>query len=251
MQPQKTILIVDDDRGFREVCRSVLEIEGLSVVEANNGADALLWCLTETADVILLDLEMPVLDGWGFLQYRHRRARIREIPVVAITDQSDTTALHQGLRRLGVGRLVHKPVRREHLMNVIRELLTQPALSVIEPPEVTREDSPHRDPRLVFSILLRIRTPSSYAAGRLRDVSTGGLCAYLLRRLHSGMRISLSLPMLGRSVSLTGVVQWIEEESTTRGYHHGIRFTEKQEDLFPVLVYSHFRTHVYTINSPS
>jgi CheY-like chemotaxis protein len=251
VQTPKTILIVDDDRGFREVCRSVLEVEGLSVVEANNGADALLWCLREPADVILLDLEMPVLDGWGFLQYRRRQARIREIPVGAITGQSDTTALHQGLLRLGVDRLVHKPVRREHLMSVIRELLTPPALSVIEPPEATPEDSPHRDPRLVFSILLRVRTPSSYAAGRLRDVSTGGLCAYLLRRLSSGMRINSSLPMLGRSVSLSGVVQWVEEESTASGYHHGIQFTEKQEDLFPVHVYSYFRTHVYTTESPS
>lgn len=68
VQTQKTILIVDDDRGFREVCRTFLEIEGVSVVEADNGADALLWCLRETADVILLDLEMPVLDGWDFLQ---------------------------------------------------------------------------------------------------------------------------------------------------------------------------------------
>jgi CheY-like chemotaxis protein len=251
VQTQKTILIVDDDHGFREVCRSVLETEGLSVVEASHGADALLWCLRGTADVILLDLEMPVLDGWGFLQYRRRQARIREIRVVAITGQSDTTALHQRLRRLGVDRLVHKPVRREHLMSVIRELLTPPALSVIEPPVATPEDSPYRDPRLVFSIPLRARTPSGYAAGSLRDVSTGGLCAYLLRRLSSGMRIRLSLPMLGRSVSLTGVVQWVEEESTARGCHHGIQFTEKQEGLFPVLVYSHFRTHVDTTDSPS
>jgi len=221
------------------------------MAEANNGADALLWCLRETADAILLDLEMPVLDGWGFLQYRRRQARILEIPVVAITGQSDTTALHQGLRRLAVDKLVHKPVRRDDLMGAMREFLTQPALSVIEPPEATPEGSPHRDPRLVFSIPLRVRTPSSYAAGTLRDVSTGGLCAYLLRRLSSGMRIRLSLPMLGRSVSLTGVVRWVEEESTARGYHHGVQFTEKQEDLFPLLVYSYFRTHIDTTDSLS
>lgn len=173
------------------------------------------------------------------------------MPVVAITGQSDITALQRGLRRLAVDRLVHKPVRRDDLTRSIRELLAQPALSVLEPLEATREDSPHRDPRVVFSIPIRIRTPSSYAPGRLRDVSTGGLCVYLLRRLGSGVRISLRLPIVGRSVSLTGVVRWVEEVSTTRGYQHGIQFTERQEDLFPVLVYSFFQTHVETTDLPS
>ena len=251
MQTQKTVLIVDDDRAFREVCRTFLEIEGLSVVEADNGADALLWCLKETADIILLDLEVAVLDGWGFLQYRRRQARIREIPVVAITGQSDITALERGLRRLAVNSLVHKPVHRQDLIRSVRELLAQPALSVLEPPEVPREDGPDRDPRVVFSIPIRIRTPSSYAPGSLRDVSTGGLCIYLLRRLSFGMKISLSLPIVGRSVSLTGVVQWVEEESTGKGYQHGIQFTERQEDLFPVLVYSFFQTRAKTTDLSS
>ena len=251
MQTQKTILIVDDDRAFRGVCRAFLEIEGLSVVEADNGADALLWCLRETADIILLDLDVPVLDGWGFLHYRRRQVRIREIPVVAITAQSDVTALERGLRGLAVTSLVYKPVHRHDLIRSVRELLVQPAPSVLEPPEVTREDDPHRDPRVVFSIPIRIRTPSSYAPGSLRDVSTGGLCVYLFRRLSSGMKISLSLPIVGRSVSLTGIVQWVEEESAGKGYQHGIQFTERQEDLFPVLVYSFFQIRVKTTDLSS
>jgi two-component system chemotaxis response regulator CheY len=77
---QFTILIVDDDSLIREAYRNIFDLAGFSVAEASNGADALIWCLKETADIILLDLEMPVMDGWSLLAYRLRQPKIRETP---------------------------------------------------------------------------------------------------------------------------------------------------------------------------
>ena len=60
MKVQHAVLIVDDNRLIREVYRVLLKLEGFSVEEAGNGAEALMWCLRETVDIILLDLEMPI-----------------------------------------------------------------------------------------------------------------------------------------------------------------------------------------------
>ena len=60
------VLIVDDEPDIRATVSAMLEIEGYDVAEAANGADALQVFDELTPDVILLDMRMPVLDGWGF-----------------------------------------------------------------------------------------------------------------------------------------------------------------------------------------
>ena len=68
------VLIVEDDESIREMMRHVLEIEGYSVSIANNGKEAL-DSLNQDSDlpsIILLDLMMPVLDGWQFYRRSQR-----------------------------------------------------------------------------------------------------------------------------------------------------------------------------------
>ena len=67
-----TVLVVDDDDAIRDFLRSALEYEGYAVLAAGDGLDALTLCERYTADVILLDLMMPRLDGMAFLT-RYRR----------------------------------------------------------------------------------------------------------------------------------------------------------------------------------
>ncbi len=64
----KTCLVVDDSRVIRKVARRILEELGFEVAEAADGMEAMAWCRTEMPHVILLDWNMPVMDGLEFLR---------------------------------------------------------------------------------------------------------------------------------------------------------------------------------------
>ena len=64
----KTCLVVDDSRVIRKVARRILEELGFDVAEAGDGMEAMAWCRTAMPDVILLDWNMPLMDGLEFLR---------------------------------------------------------------------------------------------------------------------------------------------------------------------------------------
>ena len=80
-----TALIVDDDSASRDMLRRLLEGDGWSVSEAENGRVALQQISEQRPGVILLDLTMPELDGFGFLEELHKRDNLRSTPVIVIT----------------------------------------------------------------------------------------------------------------------------------------------------------------------
>ncbi len=81
----KRILIAEDRAGSRELVRTVLEDCGYTVVEACDGAEAVRQATISMPDLVLLDLQMPILDGYEVLHYLRRDARFRLIPFVALT----------------------------------------------------------------------------------------------------------------------------------------------------------------------
>ena len=80
-----TILIVEDDRDTREMLERFLELEGFTVRCAENGRAALDMLHREGACVILLDLMMPVMNGWELLQIVRDDAELCRIPVVVLS----------------------------------------------------------------------------------------------------------------------------------------------------------------------
>jgi CheY-like chemotaxis protein len=82
-----TVLVVDDEPDIRATVSAMLEIEGYSVAEAANGADALRQLEERPPDVILLDMRMPILDGWGFAAELRRRGH--RTPIVVMTAARD------------------------------------------------------------------------------------------------------------------------------------------------------------------
>ena len=103
-RPERPILVVDDEAEQRGLLRRILEREGYAVVEADNGQAALDRLRDGTPAVILLDLMMPVMDGFEFLVERDREEAWRGIPVIVLTARDlsaeDRERLHGSVARV-------------------------------------------------------------------------------------------------------------------------------------------------------
>ena len=84
----RLVLVVDDDPGIRGVLADVLEDEGLAVAEAGNGEEALELAAAHTPALILLDMRMPVMNGWQFAS-AYRATPGPHAPIVVMTAAQD------------------------------------------------------------------------------------------------------------------------------------------------------------------
>jgi len=85
--PERPILIIDDDPAIRMTVADILESEGYIVATAINGADGLQSLDRVDPALVLLDMRMPILDGWGFA--RALRSRGVQIPILVMTAAQD------------------------------------------------------------------------------------------------------------------------------------------------------------------
>ena len=85
----RTCLIVDDSRVVRKVARRILESNGVAVIEASDGQMALDACREQLPDCVLLDWNMPVMDGLAFLRALRREFGPNNPPVVFCTTEND------------------------------------------------------------------------------------------------------------------------------------------------------------------
>jgi CheY-like chemotaxis protein len=84
------ILVVDDDPDARDSLAELLELEGYAVRTAATGREALESCTTDgVPDLILLDLEMPVMDGWQFSREARRSRHLAKVPMVVTSAMAD------------------------------------------------------------------------------------------------------------------------------------------------------------------
>jgi two-component system chemotaxis response regulator CheY len=108
------LLLVDDDDFLREALEEALAYEGHEVSTASDGAEALALLERGLApDAVLLDLMMPVLDGWGFVERQQAEPRWADIPVVVLT------AMGTLPRPIAARALLHKPFRLEELLEAL------------------------------------------------------------------------------------------------------------------------------------
>ena len=119
------ILIVEDDSALREALAQVLSDEGYELFSARDGLEAV-NCLKKgnRPDVILLDLSMPVVNGWEFRMFQKRDPELARIPVVIITAGGYT---REEVAWLEPAALVPKPVDLTVLLSVIRRFCAAPA----------------------------------------------------------------------------------------------------------------------------
>lgn len=113
--PDGTILIIDDDESIRQVLSLALEFEGYKVFVSSDGQKGLeILSKIQRPFLILLDLMMPVLDGWGFMAALEKDPKLASIPVVIVT------AFGEKATGIGSAEVISKPVDLEHLFEVAR-----------------------------------------------------------------------------------------------------------------------------------
>jgi CheY-like chemotaxis protein len=131
----KKILIADDKPSSRELIRALLEHKGYEILEAADGQQALDVARSAVPDLILLDIHMPVLDGYGTAQAMRLDEKLRDVPIVALT----ASAMHSDRARvLKAGFTAHitKPISLRELRREIENLLgAEPAPTA--PPDVS------------------------------------------------------------------------------------------------------------------
>jgi CheY-like chemotaxis protein len=112
------VLIVDDDRVSRMLLGHIIAREfGGAITEALHGAEALEVLKRQSFDFILLDLMMPVMDGWQFRVEQRRDPSLSEIPVVVV---SADASVRDRLDTMGVAGFLKKPVTFDDLMGTVR-----------------------------------------------------------------------------------------------------------------------------------
>lgn len=110
-----SVLVVEDDHDVREAIQLVLEGEGYTVSTAMNGREAFERLSSFRPSVILLDLMMPVMSGFEFLEARRKHEELAGIPVVVVS------AYDQLARSLeGVAAIVPKPIELRKMLGVVR-----------------------------------------------------------------------------------------------------------------------------------
>jgi len=122
----KRVLVADDDPVSRGLIRDALCSLSYEVVEASNGEEALLKMVEARPDLILLDIEMPLLDGYGVLQRMRDDPSLSHLPVAAITAQALPADRERGLAR-GFAAYLTKPIGVAALRTEVEHLLSPDA----------------------------------------------------------------------------------------------------------------------------
>src|SRR5437764_5509207 len=113
------ILVVDDDADFRSGLRTALEMKGYQVDEAANGEEALLKLGEKPPLLVLLDLQMPVMNGHEMLQRMRAMPDLKEVPVVIISG----FGFEREAELMGAQGYIGKPFERQELEQTIANLL--------------------------------------------------------------------------------------------------------------------------------
>ncbi|HEY8776368.1 MAG TPA: response regulator transcription factor [Gaiellaceae bacterium] len=131
------VLVVDDDGDIRTLVAGLLERAGYEVDEAADGRDGLRSVFSDRPDLVLLDVTMPGLDGWGALE---RIRELTDVPVLMLTARSDELEKVRGLQA-GADDYMTKPFGRQELLARVEALLRRNRRGEEEFPTVYADDA--------------------------------------------------------------------------------------------------------------
>ncbi|MDX1588698.1 MAG: transporter substrate-binding domain-containing protein [Oleiphilaceae bacterium] len=215
------VLVVDDNPTNRHLVRDMLEPEGLTVDEADQGRSALQRLREATPDLVLMDIRMPVMDGYQAHEWMQSDPMLRGIPVVALT-ASVMESESARIRKAGFAGYLRKPMSRQALLTELARFL----------PHDSQLDGQPRDPQR-RTTLRQLQSTLGPRARAMQDSGDPAAVTAFARELyHQGVEQDLSqLVALGRrleeavdafdmdfvSTVLDQVCQWASGQSQGQG----------------------------------
>ena len=119
----KMIMIVDDEPDTVELVKLVLETEGYETSAAYSGSEALEKIKTKKPDMILLDIMMPLMDGWAVRTKLSEENETKDIPIIMLTAKAQPIDRMIGLHVVEVADYITKPFGRRELVDRVRAVL--------------------------------------------------------------------------------------------------------------------------------
>jgi len=119
---KKTVMVVDDSITIRKITERMLKRYGIEVVLAKDGVDATGQLQDNIPDLMLLDIEMPRMDGFEVASFVRNDERLKDIPIIMITSRTGSKHKEKAME-IGVNRYLGKPFQEEDLVNNINEIL--------------------------------------------------------------------------------------------------------------------------------
>jgi uncharacterized protein (TIGR02266 family) len=229
----KNILLVDDSLFFRTKLSSILIEAGHRVSLANDGREAIkkIELNPDYIDLLILDLQMPHIDGFGVLEWMKKNGHSDRFPVLVITSIHEIGQVVGRLKSLGVSDPMRKDCPPEQVIHRTNRIL------------FPKNDEARVEKRVPLSIPVHYTLRDKSHLGFMLNVSTTGLS--LRTRTHllpdSVLGLKFSLPDSSKVFDLKGVVKWFNPSNTTS--HHGgagIHFTsisdEDREELMSFIM---------------
>ena len=118
-----TALVVEDSPTMRQLIVFALNrIRGLNVLEANDGVDALRKLTAQRLDIIVTDINMPIMDGLKLVRRVRSDEAMKDIPIIIITTEGAEEDRKRGLA-LGANAYVPKPIQAAELLTIVNQIL--------------------------------------------------------------------------------------------------------------------------------
>ena len=117
----KTILAVDDSRTMRDMVTHTLQGAGFNVITAGDGEEAMRLLAGHQIDLILTDLNMPEMDGFGLIEQVRASAKHKFVPILMLTTESDQQKKDRG-KALGATGWIVKPFNPEKLIQIVNKV---------------------------------------------------------------------------------------------------------------------------------
>ena len=127
MSNNKLVLLIEDNEGIRENMKEILELSDYKVITAVNGKEGVAEAIAHKPDLIVCDIMMPVLDGYGVIHMLQKNADTQNIPFIFLSAKSEKSEIRKGME-LGADDYITKPFNGTELLNAIESRLRKAAL---------------------------------------------------------------------------------------------------------------------------
>ncbi len=220
------VLVIDLDEPVRRDACQALSAAGFEVDSASQRVESIEKIARQRPDLLLLDLRVTGLDGWGLLE------RLRETPsaplIVVAGTVEDFADFARNVKE-GAAAFVPKPIDTTRIAAACSRALSH-ARDDARVPKAVRER--RQQERRALMVAVHVETNEETAAiGELRDLSASGAQVILIRPFDEGVKVRVALDpaLVGRSLEFDGKVQWRKELPT--GFAHGLSFVDLHPDV--------------------